>query len=164
MKYRLVAVDGMLGQLARWLRMLGVHSLYRGEWRDDELLRLASEEGALLLTRDRELARKARKMGVNVLLLPQAEIFDLLAAVLPVLGVEPVFDQTRALCPLCGSPLRRASGEEVERKVPPRVLAAYSVFYVCSSCGQVYWAGSHMKQIEATLDKVRRIVHGKVVC
>ncbi|MEM0092914.1 MAG: Mut7-C RNAse domain-containing protein [Thermofilum sp.] len=164
MKYRLVIVDGMLGKLARWLRMLGVPALYKGVWGDEELLELARGEGVLLLTRDKELARKARSAGLSALLLPQAEVEDLLAVVLPALGREPVFDQRSALCPLCGSALSPAGRDEVARRVPQRVLAVYSEFYMCTKCGQVYWAGSHMRQIEATLERVRRIAYGKIVC
>lgn len=164
MKYNMVVVDGMLGKLARWLRMLGVPVLYKEAWSDEELLQLALEKGVLLLTRDKELARRARRADVSVLLLPQARIEDLLATVLPVIGERPVFDQSSALCPLCGATLSKVGREEVAGKVPQRVLAAYSEFYVCANCGQVYWAGSHMRQIEATLERVRRIAYGKVVC
>lgn len=163
-RYRVVVVDGMLGKLARWLRMLGVPALYRSSWSDEELLAALGEPGSLLLTRDKGLARRAARAGLSVLLLPQARVEDLLAIVLPVLGVEARFDQGRALCPLCGSPLRRAGPGEVAGRVPERVAGAYSEFYVCTGCGQVYWMGSHMRQIESTLERVRRIVHGKVVC
>jgi len=157
-------VDGMLGKLARWLRMLGVPALYRSSWSDEELLAALGEPGSLLLTRDKGLARRAARAGLSALLLPQARVEDLLAIVLQVLGVEARFDQERALCPLCGSPLRRAGPDEVAGRVPERVAGAYSEFYVCTGCGQVYWMGSHMRQIESTLERVRRIVHGKVVC
>jgi len=162
--YRVVVVDGMLGKLARWLRMLGVPALYRSSWDDEELLRVLAEPSSLLLTRDKDLARRAAKAGGSVLLLPQAQVEDLLAIVLPALGVEARFDQERALCPLCGSPLRRVDPGEVAGRVPERVAGTYSEFYVCAECGQVYWKGSHMRQIESTLEKVRWIVHGKVVC
>ena len=70
MGYRVVVVDGMLGKLARWLRMLGVPALYRSSWDDEELLRVLAEPSSLLLTRDKDLARRAAKAGGSVLLLP----------------------------------------------------------------------------------------------
>ena len=55
--------DLMLKKLARWLRVLGVSTLYAGDFRireDDELIKLALKKKAVLLTRDEKLFNKAR--------------------------------------------------------------------------------------------------------
>ena len=31
-------------------------------------------------------------------------------------------------------------------KVPPKVLRNVNCFYICESCGKVYWDGSHMER------------------
>ena len=51
-------VDGMLGRLAKWLRILGYDTAYFPHLDDNQLVRLARAEGRLLLTRDRGLARR----------------------------------------------------------------------------------------------------------
>src|SRR5690606_23385274 len=48
-------VDANLGQLARYLRLLGFDALYRNDFDDRDVARLAHEEGRIVLTRDRAL-------------------------------------------------------------------------------------------------------------
>jgi uncharacterized protein len=52
-------LDTHLGQLARYLRMLGFHTLYRNDYGDEELARIASQELRILLTRDRGLLKRS---------------------------------------------------------------------------------------------------------
>src|SRR5690348_2967790 len=52
-------VDGMLGGLARWLRILGQDVRYEASTEDNELLRIAYEENMVLLTRDEELYQRS---------------------------------------------------------------------------------------------------------
>jgi uncharacterized protein len=52
--------DAHLGKLARLLRMFGFDVLFRNDWDDRELARLASDEGRILLTRDRDLLMHRR--------------------------------------------------------------------------------------------------------
>ena len=51
-------VNGMLGRLAKWLRILGYDTTYSPHLDDDQLVRQARAEGRLLLTRDTGLARR----------------------------------------------------------------------------------------------------------
>jgi uncharacterized protein with PIN domain len=50
--------DGMLGKLARWLRILGHDVIYLVEFEDSELLKLAKKEESVLLTKDLELYKR----------------------------------------------------------------------------------------------------------
>ncbi|MCI4369560.1 MAG: Mut7-C RNAse domain-containing protein, partial [Thermoplasmata archaeon] len=50
--------DEMLGRLARYLRFLGGDVRYARDVSDDEILRLAQDDGRTLLTRDRQLAAR----------------------------------------------------------------------------------------------------------
>ncbi|QOJ79593.1 hypothetical protein IG193_03805 [Infirmifilum lucidum] len=160
-----VVVDGMLGKLARWLRLVGVRALYYSGADDREIETLLEQKpGLLFLTRDKALQRHLSRRGFKALLVPEGREEDVLAHVFQRLGVEPIFRPERALCSICGSPLARASREDVAGLVPARVLDAYSEFYVCTGCGQVYWLGTHIREIEKTLEKVRCIVYGKALC
>src|SRR5512147_2296264 len=49
------ALDGHLGRLAAYLRMLGFDCLYQSDYDDEELAKIASRENRILLTRDRRL-------------------------------------------------------------------------------------------------------------
>jgi uncharacterized protein with PIN domain len=52
-------LDNHLGRLAATLRMLGFDALYRNDYQDEELARVAQAEGRILLTRDRRLLMRS---------------------------------------------------------------------------------------------------------
>ena len=57
----------MLQRLGRWLRAAGYDTLIaRNAESDYELLRQALDEGRLLITRDRELAKHRRAAGTDL--------------------------------------------------------------------------------------------------
>ncbi len=51
-------IDANLGKLARYLRLLGVDCLYRNDYDDNEVARVASEQQRIVLTRDCTLLRR----------------------------------------------------------------------------------------------------------
>ncbi|MEZ0346035.1 MAG: Mut7-C RNAse domain-containing protein [Infirmifilum sp.] len=160
-----IILDGMLGKLSRWLRMLGVQTEYYSGVGDEELLRiLQNNPGSILLTRDKTLHVILRRRGFSSILVPGGSEDDVLAWVLERLKVEPFFKPEKALCSICGSQLIRVEPSEVVGKVPERVLETYREFYLCKGCGQVYWLGTHITEIEKKLERVRWIIYGKVVC
>ena len=52
-------LDGHLGRLAHYLRMLGFDTLYRNDYHDEQLARISAEEHRILLTRDRGLLMRS---------------------------------------------------------------------------------------------------------
>src|SRR5262249_11784535 len=60
-------LDGHLGKLAAYLRMLGFDALYRNDCDDDELAEISSREERILLTRDCGLLKRSVvKLGYKV--------------------------------------------------------------------------------------------------
>ena len=53
-------LDGHLGRLAAYLRMLGFDSLYRNDYSDEELAQISDTENRVLLTRDRGLLKRSQ--------------------------------------------------------------------------------------------------------
>ena len=60
------ALDGMLGSLARWLRIMGYDSIYEGNIDDTVLLHRAAAEQRFLITRDKQLALRAGDGGILI--------------------------------------------------------------------------------------------------
>ena len=56
---RCFVLDNHLGKLAAYLRMLGFDSLYRNDYRDEELARISANQQRTLLTRDRGLLKRS---------------------------------------------------------------------------------------------------------
>lgn len=148
-------VDAMLGDLAKWLRILGKSTYYDPNALDDTLVEVAEREGAILATRDRELYEKASKRGVEVIYLAGLKLAEALQLIEARYGVRLSVDFSNTRCPLCNGKLRRASCSEVEGRVPLGVLERRKPVFICVSCGHVYWPGSHLKRMKAFLRKLR---------
>jgi len=153
-------VDGMLGDLARWLRITGQSTEY-DPWSEDEtLLMKAQKAGMTLLTCDEELTRKAISKKIGCLRVRGDSEAERLANVSRAFGLSLDTSMDAALCPECGNGLRRAAGkEELGGRVPPESLQVYSEFWVCkgADCQKVYWKGSHWKQIQNTVNMAKTL-------
>jgi uncharacterized protein len=152
-------VDGMLGGLARWLRMLGYDAEYDSKMDDNTLLNHTQKDGTILLTRDQELHDRARKKSLSSILILGKTEEDDLAQLAKNLGISLEIDMASTKCPKCGSPLREVSKDEASDSVPPASLKLYDRFWKCTgaNCGKTYWVGSHWKNIRQTLEKTRKI-------
>ncbi|MCS7095328.1 MAG: hypothetical protein NZ988_05950 [Thaumarchaeota archaeon] len=139
--------DSMHGKLARWLRLLGYDAVY-AKSDDDQLLLEAEASGRVLVTSDVELFRLATRRSVRAVLVPLEGIERQLATVAQEvsrslgLDLEQFFEPEATRCSLCNGEL---VGEGDGRH------------YVCISCGQKYWEGSHWTRIEQTLKSAKRI-------
>ena len=139
--------DGMLGRLARWLRLLGYDTAYDNAATDAELARRARAEGCVLLTRDHELA--ARR-GLRTLLIQSQKIEEQVRQVGEALGPPP--DPALSRCAVCNQALEPVAPAEIADRVPPYVLRTQAEFHRCPGCGRVYWPGSHLRAMRGHVD------------
>jgi uncharacterized protein with PIN domain len=156
-------LDGMLGKLARWLRMIGYEATYRNDYEDSDLLSLAKRDALTLLTSDQELYRTAIGRGIDCFLVEGRTEAERLAALANRYELDLRIDTAVSRCPICGSPIREVSKSEVKDLVPPATFNVYQTFWVCNNpaCGKVYWQGSHWGKIEQTLETAREILENK---
>lgn len=139
-------VDGMLGSMARKLRIFGFDTLYYNGLDDSLLLDECMKDGRVLITGDEELFNHASRLGVESILVKGNGIDDMVH-LLRRLGVGSIaFDIRNSRCPLCNSRLEHASKDTL-RGLPEGILERYERFYRCHGCARVYWEGSHIKRI-----------------
>ena len=150
-------VDGMLGSLARWLRLLGYETDYFGGVPDDFLLKTIGSTEGILLTRDVELLNRARAAGFQAFLIAGENEEDRLRDFSNQLGLPLEANVALSRCPKCNGVLRRVKPTEISR-VPRGTLKRYKEFWICVSCGKIYWKGRHWKNINTTLRKAREPV------
>lgn len=142
--------DAMLGDLARWLRVLGLDAAYASDVDDATLVRRAIAEDRWLVTRDRRLTDEWRFDGC--LVVESEGTLEALREVVDELGIEgprPLF----ARCLECNAYLVEAGPEAIARRVPPHVRRTRERFRACPDCGRVYWEGSHTERMRR---RVRR--------
>jgi uncharacterized protein with PIN domain len=144
-------LDGHLGKLARYLRLLGFDSTYDVAWTDPELIVMSTGETRALLTRDVGLLMHAklthgyfvRATDPRTQVTEVARRFDL----------APLVDAfTR--CMACNGILAIVEKEKVVDRLPPRTRERHDEFQTCLDCGRIYWQGSHHAQLQEVVAAV----------
>jgi hypothetical protein len=141
--------DGMLGTLAKWLRIAGYDTLFDASLDDHQLVRLARAEGRILLTRDRELARRR---GVQSLLVASENLDEQLHQVLAELSLAPTRSYSR--CPVCNGSLQTMDPAVARARVPAYVAKTQAQFSLCPGCQRIYWRGTHWQRMEEHLGRL----------
>jgi uncharacterized protein len=145
--------DEMLKGVGRWLRAAGYDvALVDDGAHDDDLLARAAAENRLLLTCDRRLAGRAAPDARVIVL--RTERFDSAARELRErLGIDWLHAPfTR--CLLDNAPLIPASQEDVAR-LPATAREGADSITRCPECGRLYWPGSHVRRMLATLTRAQ---------
>jgi uncharacterized protein with PIN domain len=146
-------LDTQLGRLARYLRLLGLDTLYRNDYSDDGIARLASEQRRTLLTRDRMLLhRSIITHGYFV------RATDPLKQVGEVLQRFDLYNDIKPLsrCIRCNGMLTDVDKDVVIDRLEPKTRRYYNHFRICPDCDQVYWEGSHFSKMIGLIDGFRR--------
>ncbi|MBT8136205.1 MAG: Mut7-C ubiquitin/RNAse domain-containing protein [Gammaproteobacteria bacterium] len=144
-------LDVHLGKLARLLRLAGFDSVYRNDLDDLEIIEIAGRDKRTILTRDKGILKHARVThGYWVRDTDPPEQLR---------EIVDTFDLRRSLRPFsrcmeCNGALRVADDGDIIDRVPFSVLVAFDEFWQCESCQQVYWKGSHYRQLELLLDQI----------
>lgn len=144
-------LDGHLGQLARYLRLLGFDTAYRNHAQDAELAEISSNEHRILLTRDVGLLkRKSITHGSFVRATdPEKQLVEVVQRWHLAGGVAPF---TR--CMNCNGRLVLVEKSDVIDELEPNTAAYYDEFRRCEECGRVYWKGSHYERLLLLIERV----------
>jgi hypothetical protein len=144
-------LDGHLGRLASYLRMLGFDSSYRNDYGDEELAEISVIEKRILLTRDRGLLKRDKVTHGFLIktrdprqqLLSVVRRFDLAGLIHPF---------TR--CISCNGLLEQVNKDDIIDLLEPRTKNFFDTFKRCTACGKVFWAGSHHERMSKLIDWV----------
>ena len=148
--------DAHLGGLARLLRMAGFDTLYRNDYEDSEIADVASREGRIVLTRDRELL-KLRGITHGCYLhaqKPAQQFRELLDRLDLTRSLRPF-----TLCMDCNAPLRAIDKAQVLDRLPPAVRANHQRFTTCDLCGRIFWEGTHWQRLRGLIDEAVTASH-----
>ncbi len=145
-------LDVHLGKLARYLRLLGFDTLYRNDYDDAELAGLASLERRILLTRDRDLLKRAVVThGYYVRATdPRRQVEEIMDRLNLYRAIRP-FQR----CTCCNGLLATVSKHQVWERLPPETRRYVDAFWECGQCGQLYWEGSHMPHIRQFIENLQ---------
>lgn len=137
-------LDIHLGKLATSLRLLGFDTLYRNDYKDEELAIISHNESRVLLTRDKGLLMRSlviygyyvRNTNPQQQIIEVLRRFDLFNAVSP-------FQR----CLRCNGILEVIAKETIVDQLPETVQLQIDEFHRCQNCRQIYWKGSHYERL-----------------
>lgn len=148
-------LDGHLGRLTAYLRMLGFDCTYSNHAEDRVLAALASSEDRILLTRDRGLLKRSIVRRGYLVRSDRSE--DQLREVARRFDLGP-HSRPFGRCLRCNELLQPIELSTARARVPPRVAAEQQEFRHCPACDALYWRGSHharMLRLIATITDSR---------
>ena len=146
-------LDGHLGRLAAYLRMLGFDTRYQNHADDAVLAEISKDEHRILLTRDQGLLKRSavthgywvRATAPREQLREIVQRFDLQRLAQPF---------TRCLS--CNGLLRAAPFDEVKGQLPENAARVYHEFWRCTACHKVYWPGSHYQRMTRLIEDMQQ--------
>jgi uncharacterized protein with PIN domain len=148
-------VDGHLGRLAAYLRMLGFDTWYQRSADDPQLASVSSNEHRILLTRDVGLLK--RKEVQAGYLARSDRPLEQASEVARRFALQTYFAPfTR--CMECNGRLVRVAKAEVADLLPPHTRETKNEFSRCTQCGRIFWRGSHHARM---LKWVETLTEGK---
>ncbi len=144
-------LDVHLGRLAARLRMLGLDTLYRNDYADEELAQISSTEQRILLTRDRGVLKRSivtygyyvRETNPEQQLIEVVRRFNLTRFVRP-------FHR----CLHCNGLLEPVDKETILDQLEPRTRQYFHEFHRCTNCGKIYWKGSHYDRMQRLIEQI----------
>jgi len=150
-------LDAHLGKLAKYLRMLGFDSLYRDDFKDDEIIEIAARENRIILTRDKVLLKS--KQITHGYYIRTTDKHNQLREVVKKFDLYSQF-KSFTRCMTCNAELIPKKKEEIRHMVQPEILQIFNEFFLCPACKKVYWKGSHFKRMESF---IRDLTYEKVI-
>ena len=148
-------VDHNVGKLAKWLRMMGLDSVFFDGEDDGTMVRQALAEGRIILTRDTEIMKRRVVVSgrLRAVLIESEEPEQQMRQLMATLDLE---HQLRpfTLCLECNEPLVERNPEDVEERVPPYVYRTQSQYMECPACHRIYWRGTHWEAMTRKLEKL----------
>lgn len=142
--------DCHLGKLTKYLRLMGIDTLYFPHIEDDALIVMANDEDRIILTRDRSLSE--RKNAPVFFLEPKATEAQLKTLIEHYKLKDNPAPFSR--CIVCNAPLQVIEKEKVIESLPTKVKKYFDYFEYCPSCERIYWQGDHYRHMMEFLEPI----------
>lgn len=148
-------VDAMLGNIARKLRLLGYDLQYFSDIDDEKLIDSARKEKRIIISKDEELIKKAQKLGMRSIHITKEEEVEEFLEIINSVNLKRIqINGNIARCPKCNSLTESVDKEIIKERIPQGVLKLNDKFWICKYCNQIYWEGTHIKNLQEFVGKV----------
>jgi len=149
-------VDAMLGNIAKKLRLLGFDSEYVSDIDDYKLIEKAKNENRTIISRDRNLIDRAKKNEISSIYITTENEIEQFQEILKNTHLQlDEISGDSARCTKCNSPTSQINKLEIRNKIPQGVLEYHDKFWKCDRCDQIYWEGTHIKNLQEFVHKIK---------
>ncbi len=146
-------LDVHLGQLAKYLRLLGFDTYYTNHLSDPEIIDKSIDENRIILTRDYGILKHkqvthgyfVRSQDSKTQLKEVMQRFDLKDKIKPF-----------SRCSVCNGMVRKVEKKKIEHLLLEKTKNYFTRFYQCTSCQKIYWEGSHYEDIKRLIHNISR--------
>jgi len=146
--------DCHLGKLAKYLRLMGIDTLFFPHIEDSELIVMANREKRIILTRDRELSQRKK---APVLFLDPVDTRAQLKMLIQHYALKE-HPAPFSRCIVCNTPLQTIEKEKILDRLPEKVKKYFDYFQYCPHCDRIYWQGDHYRHMMEFLEQIRKEV------
>ena len=154
----LFIVDAMLGNVAKKLRLLGFDSTYFSDIDDSDLLEKAKNENRIIISKDSNLIQQAKKNKIPSIHISKEDEIEQFLEILKTIPLEfDVISGDTARCPKCNSETSSISKSSLENKISQRIIEYHEKFWKCNGCDQIYWEGTHIKNLQSFVEKINSL-------
>ncbi len=145
-------LDVHLKKLASRMRLLGLDSEYSDRMSDPEIAFISSSQNRMVLTRDRQLLM--RREVVRGMYVMSRGTENQIREVLERLNLWNCC-RPFTRCIRCNGELGIIEDiSQIRKSIPPGVLRWCSKYHSCSSCGKIYWEGSHFERLKKIVGEI----------
>ncbi|MBI5146499.1 MAG: Mut7-C RNAse domain-containing protein [Thaumarchaeota archaeon] len=147
--------DAMLGNIARKLRLLGFDCKYFATINHDQLLLIAKIENRILVTKDRNITNICKKQNISVIDLSNTDETSQIVEIYKKTNLNKCkIDMNDVRCTICNGIVQSIEKEKITSRIPDKVAQNMQQFWICNSCNQIYWEGTHIRNLQKFIDEV----------
>ncbi|RJP63257.1 MAG: twitching motility protein PilT [Ignavibacteriales bacterium] len=145
-------LDVHLGTLARYLRMFGIDSSYKNDFKKDEMVNISLNEKRTILSKDRNLLK--RNEITHGYWIRNDYPVNQVKEVIERFHLQ-IFINEFTRCLECNSLLTAVNKSKIEGELPLKVKERQNEFYRCTGCNKIYWKGSHYEKMEKLISQIK---------
>lgn len=145
----------MLGNLAKKLRLLGYDTKYSSDIEDETILNIAKVDNRFLITKDVSLVNRALKQKIKTIQITRNDEIEQVLEINKIITLgKCVIAGNISRCPKCNGMLESVEKKQIVDNVPKEVFERNDNFWICKFCKNIYWEGTHIKNLQKFTEKL----------
>lgn len=143
-------LDVQLGSLAKYMRMLGLDTIYRNNFSDEEIVKISLKERRAILTKAKGILK--RSDVTHGYWIRSTKTIEQLKEVLHRFDLKNQIKEF-SRCLVCNSKLKKIAKEKIIDRLPAKIKERQNIFYVCIPCDKIFWKGSHYTKMKGIIEE-----------